>query len=102
MGRGLSELQKTILRIALRNRLVEGDEGINVLRAEVLHEHYEFPYRTNCWDFMGLSYVREFGTCCPIKKRRDFTEHQAFSRNQIGPSRYDKTQVAVANGTADR
>jgi len=49
MGRGLSELQKCILRLALRNIEAEGrhdGHGTDVLHSEVLVEHL----RSKIWD----------------------------------------------------
>ena len=45
MGRGLSELQKSILRVAYRNRSagVKQHEAADAVNAEILHEHFRFP-----------------------------------------------------------
>jgi hypothetical protein len=95
MGRGLSGLQKTILTIALRNKVVEGGDYVHVVRPEVFHEHYGFPYRNNAWDCMSEYYIRQVGTRCPIATRLDLRQHNAFSRLEIGAARYDRAEVAV-------
>jgi hypothetical protein len=69
MGRGLSELQKTILRMAHRN------QG-NVENKDVLIEYYMFPTHAP-----GPSH--ESGT------------PQIFNRNAIGINRYRSASVSV-------
>jgi hypothetical protein len=102
MGRGLSELQKAILRRALANQKAEGrslDESrfADVLRAEVLADYWGWPmpprgdgdrYRTN---MEGLQ-ERHIGG-------------RLYSPRQIGEKRYGSAQTALTramNRLADR
>lgn len=75
MGRGLSELQKSILKIAYRKR-VWGDSLGNVTNREILIEVYNFPFHSPSADTTS-------GT------------PQIFFRKEIGMSRYYSASVAV-------
>jgi hypothetical protein len=87
MGRGLSELQRTILRLALRNRDGSGkeDPGIHVVHPEVLSEFYGFtvnPTKLPSW----LRYT-------PVSPR---SRCRMFSPREIGDPRYNAAHVAVS------
>ena len=75
MGRGLSELQKTILNMAYRKRARGYDLG-NVTNREVLIEVYNFPFHSPSADTTS-------GT------------PQIFFRKEIGINRYYSASVAV-------
>ncbi len=75
MGRGLSELQKTILNMAYRKRARGYNLG-NVTNREVLIEVYNFPFHSPSADTTS-------GT------------PQIFFRKEIGINRYCSASVAV-------
>jgi hypothetical protein len=81
MGRGLSDLQKTILRLALANREAEGDPcWYDVGYVEVLATHFGFEPR---W---------------PLRRRdgkRELFGHP-FSKAAIGADRYDAAHATLA------
>jgi hypothetical protein len=90
MGRGLSELQKTILRIAWRNREAErrhdGSGGGDVVYAEVLAEHYGWhPSRCR---LQAPSYEKE------DEERRTFGS-QHFAKEIIGERVYNAAHAAL-------
>jgi hypothetical protein len=75
MGKGLSELQKSILKLALRNRNRRNGAG-DVKNREVLIKIYKFP-------FHSPSVNTTSGT------------PQIFRRAEIGISRYRSASVSV-------
>ncbi len=86
MGRGLSDLQKTILRLALRNRNV-GDGGgptwgVDVLHSEVLVEHFGWHGETrNQWG-------------------NRIQGGNIFDRLAIGPKAYASARAALSRAVA--
>jgi hypothetical protein len=76
MGKGLSELQKSILRMAYQNRRGGYGSG-DVKNREVLIEVYRFPFHSPSADTSS-------GT------------PQIFKRQEIGISRYRSASVSVA------
>jgi hypothetical protein len=89
MGRGLSELQKTILRRALSNRNAEGRQagawGADVYRAEILADY---------WGWKMHAYPPFYQQERSGWQRRAHAS-QRFSRRRIGAARYDAAQAAV-------
>ena len=79
MGRGLSELQRTALAIAYRNRQAGGVSDRNTVDAyyaEIMAEHYGFtPHPRVDLHSPG---------------------RQHFSRSKIGPERYDAAKAALS------
>ena len=75
MGKGLSELQKSILIMAYRNRRGRYGAG-DVKNREVLIEVYKFPFQSPSADTTS-------GT------------PQIFNRQEIGISRYRSASVSV-------
>ena len=81
MGRGLSELQKCILRLALKNVEVEGrhtGHGTDVLHSEILAEF--FGWRGNTRDQEG---------------KRIYSQ-SIFEREEIGAKQYASVQAALS------
>ena len=75
MGRGLSELQKTILRIALKNRKAEKrtstTRGADVYGAEVLYTHWKWKPKRGCDNFVKRieqAPRRRFSSCYSKEK----------------------------------
>jgi hypothetical protein len=75
MGKGLSELQKSILKMALRNRNKRNGTG-DVRNREVLIKFYGFPFHSPSINTTSGS-------------------PQIFRRTEIGISRYQSASVAV-------
>jgi hypothetical protein len=81
MGRGMSELQKTILRRALSNKIREqrdGSNGADVYGAEIAADH--------------------FGWVLPPHYYRNVTRRAAvhnFSKQEIGEKRYSSVRAAI-------
>ena len=92
MGRGLSELQKTILRLALDGHTRTGNQSTHVRYAEVLVEHFKFPIKRKWWngtkDMSDLDYVRKNPAS------------QKFDSQEIGPNRYNSAKVSVSRAFA--
>ena len=77
MGRGLSKLQKDILKIAYRNRDRRREHGTDdVTNREVLIEVYKFPFHSPSADTPSGSL-------------------QIFERAEIGINRYRAASVSV-------
>jgi hypothetical protein len=94
MGRGLSDLQRSILSLALANREAEGrhllSEGIDLSRKEILAGYFRWePNRPI------------LGTLANGKPRRDYSGHH-FSLEAIGVKRYRSAQVAVTRAMGRR
>jgi hypothetical protein len=105
MGRGLSELQRSILRLALHNRTAEGLEpildrpprgGADVYAWEVLESAYGFREHRRL-DWSGKPAETRYGS-----SSGNFAGHRKpggeplFSRSAIGPRRYNAAHVAVS------
>lgn len=92
MGRGLSELQKSILRIAYRNHQAGpmthgGISKTHAYYAEVLHEHFGFPIERR-------SYIDKNATDS-MYLRSNPASH-TFDLHAIGESRYRAAQAALS------
>jgi len=87
MARGLSELQKAILRLAYRNRQVRDERSVDLFYPEVLHEHFGWPIaRTHSWR--------------PEKGERPCGYDRYFSMREIGEAKYRKTQVSLSRAVS--
>jgi hypothetical protein len=75
MASGLSELQKSILSIAFRNRMagIKRHETADTVNAEILHEHFRFPLTRS---------VKLGG--------------QQFDINKIGESKFREARASVS------
>jgi hypothetical protein len=93
MGRGLSDLQATILRLALANRETEGrgdsSPGADVLRAEVLAAYHG-------WDGHAMRYGAGYGDSAGS---RDYGS-QHFSEGRIGAGHYNAAHAALTRAFA--
>jgi len=97
MGRGLSELQRSILRLALHNRTAEGlkpilesgsSDGADIYAWEVLESSYGFGKHLRATTRYGSQYGDRAG-------HRKPGGEALFSRSAIGASRYKAAHVAV-------
>jgi hypothetical protein len=106
MARGLSELQKAILRLAYRNRqereqkmadldphsheykvLDHGVGSYDLYHAEVLHEQFGWPIRpTSSWH--------------PEEGERPVGYWRDFSMREIGEASYRKTQASLSRAVS--
>jgi hypothetical protein len=102
MGRGLSELQRSILTLALHNRFAEGrcdgSNGCDVYLPEILAVHFKWP----------LAYE---GTPTDIRRDRDGDDDNKdggiysasqpwFSKAMIGAKRYAAGHAALSRAMA--
>jgi hypothetical protein len=104
MGRGLSELQRSILRLALHNRKAEGlgptvkpgsPEGMDVYKWEVLESAYGFgEHRKLDWKGRFAAEVRWTGS--GFEAGRNVGFGQLYSRSAMGPGRYHAAHAAVS------
>jgi len=86
MARGLSELQKSILRLAYRNRQ-KREQNVDLYHAEVLHEHFGWPISNHPrWQ--------------PEKGERPRGYWRHFSMREIGEARYRKTQASLSRAVS--
>jgi hypothetical protein len=88
MGRGLSELQKCILRLALKNREREQrrnarDSGADVYLSEVLVEYFGFERDPDVF----------WGSKEPLRERLGTPK---FSKATIRAKRYEAAQAALS------
>lgn len=107
MGRGLSDLQRTILRLAYENRQAPPEpdrqpewakamfgpaqsNGIDVYYSEILVNGFGFPLRR---------WRRDEGLSDRTVARRRFTG-QKFAMTEIGNKRYASAQAAVSRAFA--
>jgi hypothetical protein len=87
MPRGLSELQKAILRLAYRNRQEREEWSVDLFHAEVLHEHFGWPIaRHRRWR--------------PEVGERPLPMDRYFSMREIGEARYRKTQASLSRAVS--
>ena len=93
MGRGLSKLQKDILRLAYVNQhsldVTPPDLNLtrraDVLYPEILHACYGFEPVSRCWCGRELTVKESF-----------LFGGQIFDRHAIGVDRYNRAQAAVS------
>ena len=75
MGRGLSDLQKRILKLAYEERMLGQKTGLcDVCTTQVLLEIYDWPLVENCFSVAAHN----------------------FDRNEVGQREYDQAMVTVS------
>ena len=81
MGRGLSELQKEVLRIGLHNREARGPGNVDVMRSEALQQVFG-------WELL-YPWTR-------LRRDDGRPSHgQHFSKQRIGVAHYQSAQASV-------
>jgi hypothetical protein len=82
MGRGMSDLQKTILRRALSNKIRENrndEKGADVYGAEIAADHFG-------WTLPPYFYREDLQRC---------VGRRVFSKQEIGEQRYSSVRAAI-------
>ena len=91
MGRGISRLQKDILRIAMANRVAEAaddpTDGADIYPAEILESHFAF---------IPLYGPGRHRWRARRRDRARYYSARIFSRSEIGAARYNAGSAATS------
>lgn len=94
MGHELTELQETVLRVALKNRLdleARGAQGRDFRDAEIFRTHFGYAYQA--W---GQKLLVETGPAQPIPSPEAEHGTRYLTREEVGDECFDAARRAVS------